>query len=440
MFTVQTVSAIYNSAAVWGIETSCMTVILHVSGQFKLIKTWINNIGVKIKNEPKDHYYKCPPDIEDGLVRCIRHHQRLVNVVNELNDLLIPIIFIQLLTSGIKICLSGFAVMNNNTNAELIKAVLYLFGMTTQLLLYCYPGAGSLVLTIGQTFFKTAYLLTKKERACRLLDELRSLWNSTDDPVEKKSYEVFAYWGRTCTIAFFVSGMSTTSMFMISGVVDSLNQQDLDNISNRHLPYDVWHEMEYLESPEFELMYAGQIMASFICCFGVLRTLRSGCVVEDVNTLLAPIIFLQLLTGGMQICLSGFAVLSNNAGDNLIKFIAYLASVTIQIVMYCWPGEILIQESQKVGHAAYLNVPWYQLPLFHRRQLLLIIIKSQKYCCISALTFKSLSSHTLTNISWQLMHHYCKVCKDVSNTVKLPIRVLAVLSVKNEMEEITLLP
>ncbi|XP_076390368.1 odorant receptor 10-like [Megachile rotundata] len=140
MFTVQTVSAIYNSAAIWGIETSCMTAILHVSGQFKLIKTWINNIGVKIKNEPKDHYYKCPPDIEDGLVRCIRHHQRLVNVVNELNDLLIPIIFIQLLTSGIKICLSGFAVMNNNTNAELIKAVLYLFGMTTQLLLYCYPG------------------------------------------------------------------------------------------------------------------------------------------------------------------------------------------------------------------------------------------------------------------------------------------------------------
>ncbi|XP_076390592.1 odorant receptor 67c-like [Megachile rotundata] len=210
--------------------------------------------------------------------------------------------------------------------------------------------------------------------------------------------------------------------------------------------------MEYSKSPEFELLYAGQIMSSFISCFGLcgldgmclttilhvsgqfrlittwlnnigiemkckpidlhncpvkltadlVRCIRHHQrlinVVEDVNTLLAPVIFVQLLTGGIQICLSGFAVLSNNVGDDLVIFVAYLASVTIQIVMYCWPGEILIQESQKVGHAAYLNVPWYQLPLFYRRQLLLIIIKSQKYCCISALTFKSLSSHTLTNV------------------------------------------
>ncbi|XP_003706293.2 odorant receptor 10-like [Megachile rotundata] len=240
---------------------------------------------------------------------------------------------------------------------------------------------------------------------------------------------------------------------MLSATLDSMKQGYFDNgTSNRHLPYDVWHGMTYLKSPEFEIIYAGQIMASFACCCAVcgmdgmlLTTILhlSGqfrlittwltnigiemnyttidlskrpvkivaglmkCIrhhqrliktVKDVNIFITPIVFVHLLTSGMQICLTGFAVLSNNVGANVFKFISYLGAVMIQLVMLCWPGEILIQESQKVAYAAYLNVPWYQLPLCYRRHLLFVIMKAQESCCIKALTFESLSSHTLTSV------------------------------------------
>ncbi|XP_003706295.1 odorant receptor 10-like [Megachile rotundata] len=312
-------------------------------------------------------------------------------------------------------------------------------------------GAGTLTLTMTQFLFKTIYLTTKRDTAHRLLVELRSLWVTTDDPVERQSYEVFAYWGRISTIGFFMSAVGSTSLFLVTATLDCFEDVENSNRTNRHLPYDVWQELDFLKSPEFEVIYACQILATLnACCavcgmdgmcwttilylsgqFRLITTWlnnigvemnykphpkdcsvkvaadlvkcirhhqRLSKVVKDVNSLLIPIIFIQLLTSGVQICLSGFAVLSNNGGDNLLKFSCFLSSVLVQLVMYCWPGEILIQESQEVGYAAYLGVPWYQLPPAYRRQLMLIILKSQDGCSISALTFKSLGCHTLTSV------------------------------------------
>lgn len=122
-------------------------------------------------------------------------------------------------------------------------------------------------------------------------------------------------------------------------------------------------------------------------------------VVNEVNNLLTPIIFMQILTSGIEICLSGFAVIVNDTRAELVKSALYLTLMTIQLLLWCCSGEILIQENQKIGDTAYLNVPWYKLPPIYRRQLLLIILRSQKYCSISALTFQKLSFHTLTNVS-----------------------------------------
>ncbi|XP_076390642.1 odorant receptor 13a-like [Megachile rotundata] len=119
--------------------------------------------------------------------------------------------------------------------------------------------------------------------------------------------------------------------------------------------------------------------------------------VKDVNNLLTPIIFVQVLTSGIVICLCGFAVF-RGAADDLFKFIAYSASMMIQLMLWCWPGEILIQESLEVGYAIYLNVPWYKMTPACRRQLLLVILRSQNVCSISALTFKAVSIHTLTRV------------------------------------------
>ena len=122
--------------------------------------------------------------------------------------------------------------------------------------------------------------------------------------------------------------------------------------------------------------------------------------VKDINNLITPILFIQLLTSGIEICLSGYAMLDNGAAIiDVLKFVFYFISMMVEILLFCWPSEILVQESEEVGHVIYFNVPWYKLSPIHRRHLCLMIIRAQRYCSITALTFKTLSFQTLTSVS-----------------------------------------
>ncbi|XP_076390593.1 odorant receptor 10-like [Megachile rotundata] len=224
------------------------------------------------------------------------------------------------------------------------------------------------------------------------------------------------------------------------------------NAGSRHLPYDVWRGIDFIDSPEFEIIFVSQILASLFAACAVIG-LDSTCVtiilhlsgqfrlittwlsnigiemqynridlhncppsvsadlikcirhhqrlikvLQDVNSLLTPIIFMQVFTSSIVFCLGGYAIISNNAADDLFKFVSYILSMTIQLLLWCWPGEILIEESLHIGYAAYVNVPWYNLPPFYRRQLCLIVLRSQKTCSLSAFIFHSLSIYTLTNV------------------------------------------
>lgn len=128
-------------------------------------------------------------------------------------------------------------------------------------------------------------------------------------------------------------------------------------------------------------------------------------VVNDINNLLTPIIFMQLLTSGIEICLSGYAILDNGTTNaNLLKFISYFVSMGVQLLLWCWPGDILIQESQEIGHVIYLNIPWYNFPPIYQKYLCFIIVRAQRYCSITALTFNALSIHTLSMVNNRLIN------------------------------------
>ncbi|KAK2576212.1 hypothetical protein KPH14_005582 [Odynerus spinipes] len=121
-------------------------------------------------------------------------------------------------------------------------------------------------------------------------------------------------------------------------------------------------------------------------------------VVNEANNLLSPIIFMQFFTSGLEICLSGYAVTYGATGIDLIKFISYLSSMMVQLWIWCWPAELLIQESMKVADSVYFNIPWYNLPTSYRRDLCLVINRAQEYSCVSTAIFKDLSMRTLTNV------------------------------------------
>ncbi|XP_078034003.1 odorant receptor 82a isoform X2 [Augochlora pura] len=311
-------------------------------------------------------------------------------------------------------------------------------------------GVGCVLTSVGQLLFKMIYLLARRKRTYQLYYELRKLWDSSDDPKERQPCEQLANWARILTIIFYSSCMCNVITFATAAAFDYFtinnNVSDASN-DNRHLPFEVWYGTDITESPKFEIAFICQFIASLICCAGIsgldatfMTIILHVCgqfkliniwinkiccvsgdgnylpqfevdllkcvqhhqriinVVNEVNNLLAPIIFVQILTSGVEICLSGFAVLDNGTSTDLLKFISYLTSMGIQLVLWCWPGEILIQESQQVAHVIYLNLPWYNLPPNYRRQLCFIIVRAQQQCSINALTFQAISIHTLTSV------------------------------------------
>ncbi|KAK9295703.1 hypothetical protein QLX08_010045 [Tetragonisca angustula] len=305
-------------------------------------------------------------------------------------------------------------------------------------------GIGCVLTSVGQVLYKIIYLVARREKAHKLYNEIRSLWDATDDPNEKKSYQQIAYWARTITITFYACVSCNVIFFTTSAIIDYLCND------NRHLPFDVWYGTDISASPKFEIAFFCQLLACIVgisaitgvdCTFmtiilhvtGQFKLIKTWInkigneinrepvhldkfeidlfkcirhhqriihVVKDINNLLTPILFMQLLTSGIEICLSGYAMLDNGAAViDIMKFTTHFISMAVELLLWCWPGEILVHESEEVGQVIYFNVPWYNLPPIYRRHLCFVIVRAQQYCSITALTFKVLSIHTLTSVS-----------------------------------------
>lgn len=110
---------------------------------------------------------------------------------------------------------------------------------------------------------------------------------------------------------------------------------------------------------------------------------------------------MQLVTSGLEICLSGYAVIV--AGSNvaeLFKFIVYFSIILLQLVVWCWPGELLIQESTAISEVVYYELPWYLLTASQQRELMFMVIRAQKGCTITALGFQVMSLSKLTEVCY----------------------------------------
>lgn len=120
---------------------------------------------------------------------------------------------------------------------------------------------------------------------------------------------------------------------------------------------------------------------------------------DEVRNFLSPVILIQLLTSGIEICLSGYSVMSSGGSPaELVKFAVFLSAALLQLVIWCWPGELLIQDSSAIGDTVFHDVPWYLLPPGQQRELMFIVIRAQKQCCITALGFQIMSLQKLTEV------------------------------------------
>ncbi|KAK1130029.1 hypothetical protein K0M31_019713 [Melipona bicolor] len=93
---------------------------------------------------------------------------------------------------------------------------------------------GTASTSVGQVLYKLVYVTARREKAHKLYNEMRYLWDSSDDPNEKKSYEQIAYWARTVTIIFSACLSCNVIFFSTSAIIDYLSND------TRHLPFVAW--------------------------------------------------------------------------------------------------------------------------------------------------------------------------------------------------------
>ncbi|XP_017766931.1 PREDICTED: odorant receptor 13a-like [Eufriesea mexicana] len=121
---------------------------------------------------------------------------------------------------------------------------------------------------------------------------------------------------------------------------------------------------------------------------------------EDV---FSSIVLGQVLLFSLIICLDGYLVLMESAPrSRRIIFAFHISSCMYQLLMFTYNCDCLIRDSKDVATAVYTSA-WSLLPMdkygrMLRRDLTLVVMRSQKPCRLTANGFFVVSLETYTNI------------------------------------------
>ncbi|XP_012230552.1 odorant receptor 13a-like [Linepithema humile] len=108
---------------------------------------------------------------------------------------------------------------------------------------------------------------------------------------------------------------------------------------------------------------------------------------DYMETIFSPMLFLQTIASSLIICLVGLQVATANMDAGIIsksvKYISYLLMALFQLLLFCIPGDALINESSMISRVVY-TIAWYELPAWFKTEICLLMLRSQKPSKITA--------------------------------------------------------
>uniref|UniRef100_A0A5H2WY17 Odorant receptor n=1 Tax=Zeugodacus cucurbitae TaxID=28588 RepID=A0A5H2WY17_ZEUCU len=109
---------------------------------------------------------------------------------------------------------------------------------------------------------------------------------------------------------------------------------------------------------------------------------------EQLNIIYQPIVFVQFSLNGLQICFLAYQIGSGVVAMVDLPFLLlFLISVGIQLMIYCYGGQHLQNESVNVSKSIYQTInssPW---PNELRKVLLISLMRAQKPCKLTGIFF-----------------------------------------------------
>ncbi|XP_071862821.1 odorant receptor 4-like [Bombus fervidus] len=130
------------------------------------------------------------------------------------------------------------------------------------------------------------------------------------------------------------------------------------------------------------------------------RHLRTLNFIGYIENLMNRIYFLEIFRCTMDICILGYYILSEWADQNVQSLITYIMiyiSIGFNVFLICYIGEILTEQSTKIGEVVYMT-NWYYLPEKTILDLILIIARSSMVVQITAGKMVHMSVYTFGDV------------------------------------------
>ncbi|XP_050351057.1 odorant receptor 94a-like [Nymphalis io] len=116
-----------------------------------------------------------------------------------------------------------------------------------------------------------------------------------------------------------------------------------------------------------------------------------------LQTCFSASIFAQFCVSMVIICVTAYQLAFSTSFTRVVSMVAYLTVMMLQVFLYCYHGNQLVEESEGVSGAAY-DCPWYTCSLPIRRSLLLLMTRTRRAARLTAAGFTELSLSSFMSI------------------------------------------
>ncbi|KAH8299911.1 hypothetical protein KR044_007386 [Drosophila immigrans] len=119
---------------------------------------------------------------------------------------------------------------------------------------------------------------------------------------------------------------------------------------------------------------------------------------KELNDIFGMLLAYNLFTTASTLCCVAFYTIVRGFNLDGVSFLSYFISCAAQFYMVCYYGQQLIDLSESLPQAAYSQT-WYNGSATYRKQLLLIMLNTNKPVVLSAKGVIIISLDTFTNVS-----------------------------------------
>ncbi|EFN71823.1 Putative odorant receptor 13a [Camponotus floridanus] len=122
---------------------------------------------------------------------------------------------------------------------------------------------------------------------------------------------------------------------------------------------------------------------------------------KNIESLFSSIALVQFVSNTLVICCLGFLIVISigapGGSTMLVKSVLFYVVICLDAFIFCFVGEYLSTKSRMIGDAAYESL-WYESNPNQNRDVLLMIIRSQKHLTLTVGKFVDLSFQQFANI------------------------------------------